>query len=512
SRLPPGAASTLSNQLGASAVSLCMTDSPSGVMKPSAAAYLLGNNNLARNSTQYLDAGDFAALPLLPIKDRQGMGQGIGTDSEAVLDVPSDDAAVSANSLLAYSAAVVTAPTILMRHTFGDLKTAFLRRTFTQHLNIDWDSWRHTLRPYTLILCMCLWLWLRPVLHGVGIYVYFGLLSLPYRALTVTALPLPAFLLSFQLSVVSTAKVAGIAVAGTFMVQCIALLCVSFVALAFSLFVGVPRIMYTLILSLTVVAALDAPIQLVSEHLLPMYAENGATDMLHLVDKFSATSGSEGLGWAVLVALMGVAMIPGLALLYHYLLRIHRNGRLADVFRRIHDPEMCFFAPNDYEVSLEELSRVLAEAKDWAGDDGATREVLSERVVVTDPAHSGYQETLTHICVEEVELLTAARAEPQPAAKQRHPFRPVTLAPPGQPSSLSDSAAESGLPTRREAHRELIRHFLHVQSCGTVYEVYPGALPSILHHAGIRLIHGTFESDPTLLQTGVSMEDLFGHR
>lgn len=57
-------------------------------------------------------------------------------------------------------------------------------------------------------------------------------------------------------------------------------------------------------------------------------------------------------------------------ILFRYILRIHLNGRMLDVYHRILSEESEFFLPQDLEVSLQELQALCARAERWRGQNG----------------------------------------------------------------------------------------------------------------------------------------------
>lgn len=56
-------------------------------------------------------------------------------------------------------------------------------------------------------------------------------------------------------------------------------------------------------------------------------------------------------------------------------LRLHSEGWLLDVFRRIHGEEGTFFVPLDLEISSQELSYIVKRAEQWRGINGERRMV-----------------------------------------------------------------------------------------------------------------------------------------
>ena len=57
------------------------------------------------------------------------------------------------------------------------------------------------------------------------------------------------------------------------------------------------------------------------------------------------------------------------------LARLHNNGRMLDVFWRLHGEEMHFFLPYDLEMSNQELNHVCRHAEQWRGEEGERRKV-----------------------------------------------------------------------------------------------------------------------------------------
>lgn len=54
-------------------------------------------------------------------------------------------------------------------------------------------------------------------------------------------------------------------------------------------------------------------------------------------------------------------------ILHEYLLHVHRDGRILDLWRRVNAPMEEFFIPDDYEISAEELTKILNAARSFKG-------------------------------------------------------------------------------------------------------------------------------------------------
>ena len=63
------------------------------------------------------------------------------------------------------------------------------------------------------------------------------------------------------------------------------------------------------------------------------------------------------------------------ALWYMFFVRLHNNGRLMDVYWRLHGSEEEFFLPYDLEVSNEELNYICRKSEQWRGEEGERRKV-----------------------------------------------------------------------------------------------------------------------------------------
>lgn len=56
-------------------------------------------------------------------------------------------------------------------------------------------------------------------------------------------------------------------------------------------------------------------------------------------------------------------------------MRLHNNGRMLDIYWRLHGIETTFFIPYDLEMSNEELGYICRKAEQWRGQEGEQRKV-----------------------------------------------------------------------------------------------------------------------------------------
>ncbi|XP_009883732.1 PREDICTED: orofacial cleft 1 candidate gene 1 protein [Charadrius vociferus] len=84
-------------------------------------------------------------------------------------------------------------------------------------------------------------------------------------------------------------------------------------------------------------------------------------------------------GALITVILYIILFIISSTVLYLYFLRLHSEGWLLDVFRRIHGEEGTYFVPLDLEISNQELSYIMKRAEQWRGNNGERRMVSGEQ-------------------------------------------------------------------------------------------------------------------------------------
>ena len=84
-----------------------------------------------------------------------------------------------------------------------------------------------------------------------------------------------------------------------------------------------------------------------------------------------------GITGAIMTIMIYIAVMTiSLLLVYMYLIYIHRDAHILDIWRRINGDTEDFFIPNDFEISLSELRSICVKASQWRGIDGSLREVI----------------------------------------------------------------------------------------------------------------------------------------
>ncbi|XP_051970681.1 uncharacterized protein ofcc1 [Xyrauchen texanus] len=102
-------------------------------------------------------------------------------------------------------------------------------------------------------------------------------------------------------------------------------------------------------------------------------AEEPLADAAKLYWHFYRTEQSGTAGIIITLFLYAVHFILSLTVFYVYLLRLHNDGRLLDIYQRLHCAEGAFFIPHDMEVSNQELNYIVKMAEQWRGFNGERR-------------------------------------------------------------------------------------------------------------------------------------------
>jgi len=93
-------------------------------------------------------------------------------------------------------------------------------------------------------------------------------------------------------------------------------------------------------------------------------------DAFKLYFRFLRDEGSGIVGIIMTVFIYVVLFMLAAFGVYAFLLHLHMDGRMLDLYRRLHSPEESFTLPHDMEVSARELQDVVGKAKRWRGPKG----------------------------------------------------------------------------------------------------------------------------------------------
>ncbi len=116
---------------------------------------------------------------------------------------------------------------------------------------------------------------------------------------------------------------------------------------------------------------------------------------------------SSGITGAIITMMIYIGSgVLAFLLLHEYLLHVHRDGRILDLWRRINGPLDEFFMPDDYEVSSNELLHVIEKAKHYKSlfpGNIIKRTVVLEEGIEKDPSDPNFLGKFKRILIYQVE-------------------------------------------------------------------------------------------------------------
>jgi len=122
-------------------------------------------------------------------------------------------------------------------------------------------------------------------------------------------------------------------------------------------------------------------------------------DAFKLYYRFLRTEGSGVIGVVLTLFVYAVIMVLAALVLYAFLLNLHLDGRMLDLYRRIHGPEGAFRTPHDLELSARELRWIVDKSRRWRSARGTMRRVAVCSYVLTDPLVPAFQEATSHLII-----------------------------------------------------------------------------------------------------------------
>ncbi|RHY10641.1 hypothetical protein DYB25_004918 [Aphanomyces astaci] len=127
-------------------------------------------------------------------------------------------------------------------------------------------------------------------------------------------------------------------------------------------------------------------------------------DAFKLYQRFKSEEGTGVVGAVLTLLVYGFLMSVAAVVFYTYLLHFHMNGRMLDVYRRIHAREGVFFVPNDFEVSDADVAALCDRAARWKSMTGTQRKTAVCEYELRDPLDPAFVETTVHIAIFNLEL------------------------------------------------------------------------------------------------------------
>lgn len=272
-----------------------------------------------------------------------------------------------------------------------------------------------TFEFYSTVFLYLFALWMRIYVHFLAQYLYLLAQSTP-----VYDFHLRIFMISFKYmsAAISTSTEVGVVAIGPIANICVFLIMVVFGHLFYQYSGFLPDIFSKFFAYFGVAVALDPLLVLIIDLAYHNYGCPDTSvackedytssdckcfsgDFVKLWYRMDRIEGS-GLTGLVITSMLYLACgVLTLFIIYEYLLNIHRDGRILDLWRRTNAPAEEFFIPDDFEVSAMELQDIINRSKNWKGPEKARRRIFIQDGHETDPFQRNFQKSYKRYIIYE---------------------------------------------------------------------------------------------------------------
>ncbi|ESO86001.1 hypothetical protein LOTGIDRAFT_235599 [Lottia gigantea] len=257
-------------------------------------------------------------------------------------------------------------------HHSGREKMGYIARQFLAEIGMS--QWRSR-EFWGMLLLFLIFFFLRFTTHYFGQWLFLSALGIPinkfdFRPYTVD--------LNYQPTLLRTREEIGVVVLGPMMNILLFTLMVIFAWICPKIFGFFPDLFSKFVLTFGVLTFLDPLLILIVDCAMLRFYDQSTepiADFAKLWWHFSRSQGSGLAGVFITLFLYTFVGLLSSSILYMYFLRLHNNGRMLDIFWRLHGKEENFFIPYDLEMSNEELAYVCHKAEMWRGEEGERRKV-----------------------------------------------------------------------------------------------------------------------------------------
>lgn len=289
----------------------------------------------------------------------------------------------------------------------GHERADYVRRMFLSEMGFA--QWR-TREFWILMLLLALIWFVRLYVHYCGQWLFLQAISIPVNAFVFYPYTVD---LNYQSDLLVTGEVIGIVVLGP-TANIIVLIIFVLISWLSQMTIGTfPALFSKFIMAFALWTAFDPIAILIVDAALGRFqfsATQPIGDAFKLYWHFYQTQGSGVIGVPLTIYLYALLIFASLVILYLYFLKLHNNGRMLDIFHRLHGEEGIFFVPFDLEISIQELAYIVKKAEQWRGADGERRKVTVYDYIWGEETESGNddissrKEITTHISVHTLHL------------------------------------------------------------------------------------------------------------
>ncbi|XP_076802649.1 uncharacterized protein LOC143446753 isoform X2 [Clavelina lepadiformis] len=257
----------------------------------------------------------------------------------------------------------------------------------------------------TILLLMLLW-FVRMYVHYCGQWLLLQALSLPVSSFVFFPYTVN---LNYQSDLLSTGEQVGVVVLGPISNIIIQILLVLVSWISQMMFGSFPLLFSKFIMAYSLWTVFNPIAILIVDSALGRYANSAAQpigDAFKLYWHFLSTEGSGVIGIPMTIFLYVIVIFIAVVILYLYFLKLHNNGRMMDVYHRLHGENEAFFLPYDLELSNQELAYIVKKAEQWRGEDGERRKVSVYDYIwdEDDLGTNTHREVTTHIAIHTLHL------------------------------------------------------------------------------------------------------------
>lgn len=276
-------------------------------------------------------------------------------------------AATVATELDLYKVSVAPAERTWNQTTISAEKVTYIRRALIQDLGLH-DH--HRLEFYVMVFLLLLLAWLRLFPHFFGTWLYLQAFRTPVSQTDI--LPY-TWQFHYQGEFFSAGFEVGSTVSGTLFNMVLFTLMMFTVAGSQLLLGRFPDFGSRIVFAFGAAVVLD-PLLIVFVDCAT--ADTTYGEFFRMERYYSTTENNGAVGIVLTIFLYVQMMVMSSFLMYHYVIRLHMNGRMMDVYYRLHGKEGNFFLPHDAEISLSRFKDLAEKARHWRGQDGALRKIV----------------------------------------------------------------------------------------------------------------------------------------
>eukprot|EP01067_Filipodium_phascolosomae_P005693 Filipodium_phascolosomae@DN3781_c0_g1_i1.p1 len=251
---------------------------------------------------------------------------------------------------------------------------------------IFWISW----------LFLVLALWSRIYIHSFGEWLFLTACRVPIFAFTPRILTID---IGYIPAAVSVGVEIGVIIAGPIMLLFVMGLFMLINWLCTLTLDGFPALGYRFVSYFGLGTVLNVLLILLVDTIVYQNFQTG--DAFKLYHYFVRTEGEGNgvIGIILTIILFVILMVIAAFIYYNYLVELHMNGRLMDVYHRLTAEPHHLFIPYDMEISNRQVRWICNKARTWEGITGEARKLYYTEFKVEDSKDTKFEQKTVYISV-----------------------------------------------------------------------------------------------------------------